>query len=82
VGPNGAGKSTTLRVVVGLTPPDHGIAHVLGRRFRDMPNPGREVLSIAQTTMGLPGRRVGEVLDVCGRLLTPKPACVAVLVPS
>jgi ABC-2 type transport system ATP-binding protein len=84
LGPNGAGKSTTLRVVVGLTPPDHGTAHVLGRRFRDMPNPGtevgvlldasaqhagrtgREVLGIAQTTMGLPGRRVGEVLEAVG----------------
>jgi len=84
LGPNGAGKSTTLRVVVGLTPPDHGTARVLGRRFRDMPNPGtevgvlldasaqhagrtgREVLSIAQTTMGLPRRRVAEVLDVVG----------------
>ena len=84
LGPNGAGKSTTLRVVVGLTPPDHGTAHVLGRRFRDMPNPGtevgvlldasaqhagrtgREVLGIAQTTMGLPRRRVTEVLDVVG----------------
>ncbi|HEX5880644.1 MAG TPA: ATP-binding cassette domain-containing protein [Actinomycetota bacterium] len=84
LGPNGAGKSTTLRVVVGLTPPDHGTAQVLGRRFRDMPNPGREVgvlldasaqhagrtgrevLGIAQTTMGLPRRRVAEVLDVVG----------------
>jgi ABC-2 type transport system ATP-binding protein len=84
LGPNGAGKSTTLRVVVGLTPPDHGTAHVLGCRFRDLPNPGREVgvlldaaaqhagrtgrevLSIAQTTMGLPRRRVAEVLDVVG----------------
>jgi ABC-2 type transport system ATP-binding protein len=84
LGPNGAGKSTTLRVVVGLTPPDHGTAHVLGRRFRDMPNPGtdvgvlldasaqhagrtgREVLSIAQTTMGLPRHRVADVLDLVG----------------
>ena len=84
LGPNGAGKSTTLRVVVGLTPPDDGTAHVLGRRFRDMPNPGtevgvlldasaqhagrtgREVLGIAQSTMGLPRRRVAEVLDVVG----------------
>ena len=84
LGPNGAGKSTTLRVVVGLTPPDRGSAQVLGRRFRDMPNPGtevgvlldasaqhagrtgREVLSIAQTTMGLPRHRVTEVLDIVG----------------
>ena len=84
LGPNGAGKSTTLRVVVGLTPPDNGTAHVLGRRFQDLPNPGwevgvlldasaqhagrtgREVLTIAQRTMGLPGRRVDETLEVVG----------------
>ncbi len=42
LGPNGAG-TTTLRVVVGLTPPDQGTAHVLGRRFQDLPNPGLEV---------------------------------------
>ena len=84
LGPNGAGKSTTLRVVVGLTPPDRGTAHVLGRRFRDLPNPGlevgvlrdasaqhagrtgREVLTIAQRTMGLPRRRIEEVLDHVG----------------
>ena len=84
LGPNGAGKSTTLRVVVGLTPPDQGAAHVLGRRFQDLPNPGwevgvlldasaqhagrtgREVLTIAQRTMGLPRRRVEEALEVVG----------------
>jgi ABC-2 type transport system ATP-binding protein len=84
LGPNGAGKSTTLRVLVGLTPPDHGTAHVLGRRFRDLPNPGtdvgvlldasaqhagrtgREVLTIAQRTMGLPARRVPQVLETVG----------------
>ena len=84
LGPNGAGKSTTLRVLVGLTPPDQGTARVLGRRFRDLPNPGtevgvlldasaqhagrtgREVLTIAQRTMGLPAARVEEVLDTVG----------------
>ena len=84
LGPNGAGKSTTLRILVGLTPPDHGTAHVLGRRFKDLPNPGtevgvlldasaqhagrtgREVLTIAQRTMGLPRARVEEVLDTVG----------------
>ena len=87
LGPNGAGKSTTLRVVVGLTPPDHGTAQVLGRRFRDMPNPGtevgvlldasaqhagrtgREILTIAQWTTGVPTRRVEEMLATVG--LTP-----------
>ena len=84
LGPNGAGKSTTLRVLVGLTPPDRGTAQVLGRRFRDLPNPGievgvlldasaqhagrtgREVLTIAQRTMGLPAARVADVLDTVG----------------
>jgi ABC-2 type transport system ATP-binding protein len=84
LGPNGAGKSTTLRVLVGLTPAERGTAHVLGRRFRDLPNPGlevgvlldasaqhagrtgREVLTIAQRTMGLPAGRVDDVLDLVG----------------
>jgi ABC-2 type transport system ATP-binding protein len=84
LGPNGAGKSTTLRVVVGLTPPDSGTAHVLGRRFADLPNPGlevgvlldasaqhagrtgREVLTIARRTMGLPALRVDETLEQVG----------------
>jgi len=84
LGPNGAGKSTTLRIVVGLTRPKHGSAHVMGRQFRDLPNPGmevgvlldasaqhagrtgREVLRIAQRTMGLPANRTDEVLDQVG----------------
>ncbi len=82
LGPNGAGKSTTMRVMVGLTPPTTGSALIAGRRFVDLPNPGREVgvlldasaqhagrtgreiLTIAQETMGLPRTRVDEMLDV------------------
>ena len=82
LGPNGAGKSTTMRVVVGLTPPTTGAAHVLGRRFADLPNPGtevgvlldasaqhggrtgREILTLAQKTMGLPRRRVHDMLEL------------------
>src|SRR5262249_34183000 len=30
LGDNGAGKSTTIRILNGLTPPDHGSARVLG----------------------------------------------------
>ncbi|MFH7324344.1 ABC transporter ATP-binding protein [Aeromicrobium sp. JJY06] len=81
LGPNGAGKSTTMRVMVGLTPPSSGDVHVLGRRFSDLPDPGREVgvlldasaqhagrtgreiLTIAAMTMGLPRTRVDEMLQ-------------------
>ena len=81
LGPNGAGKSTTMRVMVGLTPESSGTATVLGRRFADLPNPGRsvgvlldasaqhagrtgrEVLTIAQCTMGLPKASVDQILE-------------------
>jgi ABC-2 type transport system ATP-binding protein len=81
LGPNGAGKSTTMRIMVGLTPATSGSATISGRRFAELPNPGREVgvlldasaqhagrtgreiLTIAQRTMGLPAGRVPEMLE-------------------
>jgi ABC-2 type transport system ATP-binding protein len=81
LGPNGAGKSTTMRVLVGLTPATSGTATVSGRRFADLPNPGREVgvlldasaqhagrtgreiLTLAQRTLGLPADRVDAMLE-------------------
>ena len=90
LGPNGAGKSTSMRVMVGLTPPTSGTATVCGRRFADLPNPGREVgvlldasaqhagrtgreiLTIAQRTMGLPTSRVDDMIAQVS--LTPSEA--------
>ena len=71
-----------MRVMVGLTPATSGSATVLGRKYADLPNPGREVgvlldasaqhagrtgretLKVAARTMGLPMRRVDELLDL------------------
>jgi len=90
LGPNGAGKSTTMRVLVGLTDATAGSATILGRRFADLPNPGREVgvlldasaqhagrtgreiLVIAQRTMGLPASTVDAMLERVS--LTPEEA--------
>ena len=90
LGPNGAGKSTTMRVLVGLTPPTSGTTTISGRRYADLPNPGREVgvlldasaqhdgrtgreiLTIAQRTLGLPAERVDAMLDLVS--LTPAEA--------
>ncbi|MBC7276002.1 ATP-binding cassette domain-containing protein [Nocardioides sp.] len=81
LGPNGAGKSTTMRILVGLTDPSSGSAHLLGRHFSQLPNPGlevgvlldasaqhggrtgREILTLAARTMGLPKTRVAETLE-------------------
>ncbi|XBB66455.1 ATP-binding cassette domain-containing protein [Nocardioides sp. WV_118_6] len=80
LGPNGAGKSTTMRIMVGLSPATSGHVEVLGGRYADLPNPGREigvlldasaqhagrtgreVLTIAARTMGLPADRVPAML--------------------
>jgi ABC-2 type transport system ATP-binding protein len=82
LGPNGAGKSTTMRILVGLTPASSGTATLLGRKYADLPNPGREIgvlldasaqhagrtgreiLTLAQRTMGMPADRVDEMLDL------------------
>lgn len=69
LGPNGAGKSTTMRIMVGLTDPTSGTATVLGRRFADLPNPGREVGVLLDASAQHAGRTGREILTLATRIV-------------
>lgn len=69
LGPNGAGKSTTLRMLTGLTPPTSGSSTVDGRRYRDLPNPGRVVGVMLDADAAHYGRTGRETLLLAGQLL-------------
>ena len=69
LGPNGAGKSTTLRILTGLAEATSGTAQVLGRRFADLPNPGREVGVLLDASAQHAGRTGRESLVLAQRTL-------------
>jgi ABC-2 type transport system ATP-binding protein len=69
LGPNGAGKSTTMRVIVGLTPASSGTATVLGRRYADLPNPGREIGVLLDASAQHAGRTGREILTLAQRTM-------------
>jgi ABC-2 type transport system ATP-binding protein len=56
LGPNGAGKTTTLRVVLGLVRPTSGFARILGRPYRELDSPTRQVGSVLEASSFHPGR--------------------------
>jgi ABC-2 type transport system ATP-binding protein len=69
LGPNGAGKSTTMRIIVGLTPASSGTATVLGRRYADLPNPGREIGVLLDASAQHAGRTGREILTLAQRTM-------------
>ena len=56
LGPNGSGKTTTLRCILGLTRPTSGTATVLGRPFRELAHPMRQVGALIDPRARHPGR--------------------------
>ena len=62
LGPNGAGKSTSMRIMVGLTPQNRGVATIGGLTYADIPNPGRHVGVLLDASAQHAGRTGREVL--------------------
>ena len=79
LGPNGAGKTTTLRVLAGLSDPDAGQALVLGGRYRDLPNPARQVGVLLDAAAQHGGRRGREALTLSAQAMGVDPGRVDAL---
>ena len=68
VGPNGAGKSTTMRMMVGLTRPDHGDVRYDGVRYTDLRHPARVVGAVLDARCMHPGRTARNHLRAAATL--------------
>lgn len=68
VGPNGAGKSTTMRMMVGLTRPDHGDVLYHGVSYTQLLHPARVVGSVLDARSMHPGRTARNHLRAAAAL--------------
>ncbi|MGH3510523.1 MAG: ABC transporter ATP-binding protein [Nocardioidaceae bacterium] len=64
LGPNGAGKSTTMRIMVGLTPPNAGRVLIGGHKYADIPNPSLHVGVLLDASAQHAGRTGREILSL------------------
>jgi ABC-2 type transport system ATP-binding protein len=80
LGPNGAGKSTSMRMMVGLTTPTEGTATISGRRFADLPNPGREVGVMLDASAQHAGRTGREILTIAQQIMDVPASRVAEMI--
>ena len=69
LGPNGAGKTTTMRIMVGLTPPSRGRVTIGGHLYHDIPNPGRHVGVLLDSSAQHAGRSGREILTIGARTM-------------
>ena len=68
VGPNGAGKSTTMRMMVGLSRPDHGEVRYDGVPYAELPHPARTVGCVLDARCMHPGRSARDHLRATAAL--------------
>jgi ABC-2 type transport system ATP-binding protein len=64
LGPNGAGKTTTLRILLDLATATSGSCAIGGRRYRDIPQPARQVGAVLEATNFHPSRRAWAHLQM------------------
>ena len=74
LGPNGAGKSTSMRIMVGLTPPDRGSSTIGGLKYADIPNPGRHVGVLLDASAQHAGRTGRDPAAPAARVAAARPA--------
>src|SRR4051812_38807732 len=68
LGPNGSGKSTTLRMLTGLTRPDHGSSTIDGHPFIELPEPLRTVGTLLDPSAMHFGRTGRATLRIAARM--------------